>query len=343
MLDVLDELFADEEAWVVGGAVRDQRSTARSWTSTSPCASPSGRPEAGEARRRSAVPALGTAWRVAGRAGRRPHGRLHAAAGVDRGRPRQARLHDQRDCRARRQRRVPSTRTTASATSPRSRHPRAAGRRLRGRPAAAAARGAARGRARLPDRPGDRGADPPSRGARHRAGGRADPRRAAAALGRRLPAPRRARPAGAARRPDRRPARPLGLARLPAGGRLRRRASPPPRLERAAPLRRCAAAGRAARAGRARDPPLPPRDRAVGARGARLRRRFRARAGRRGGARDDPAEPLLRGDELDLPPGPEIGRLLAEIEEERAAGTIATREEALDYARRHAGSVREDG
>jgi tRNA nucleotidyltransferase/poly(A) polymerase len=58
---------------------------------------------------------------------------------------------------------------------------------------------------------------------------------------------------------------------------------------------------------------------------------------------NDPAGPLLRGDELDLPPGPEIGRLLAEIEEERAAGTIATREEALDYARRHAGAVREDG
>jgi hypothetical protein len=58
---------------------------------------------------------------------------------------------------------------------------------------------------------------------------------------------------------------------------------------------------------------------------------------------NDPAEPLLRGDELDLPPGPEIGRLLAEIEEERAAGTIATREEALDYARRNAGAIREDG
>jgi hypothetical protein len=59
--------------------------------------------------------------------------------------------------------------------------------------------------------------------------------------------------------------------------------------------------------------------------------------------RADPEEPLLRGDELGLPPGPEIGRLLAEIEEERAAGTIATKEEALDYARRHAGAVREDG
>jgi tRNA nucleotidyltransferase/poly(A) polymerase len=59
--------------------------------------------------------------------------------------------------------------------------------------------------------------------------------------------------------------------------------------------------------------------------------------------RDDPDEPLLRGDELDLSPGPEIGRLLAEIEEERAAGTIATKEEALEYARRHAGAIRQDG
>jgi tRNA nucleotidyltransferase/poly(A) polymerase len=59
--------------------------------------------------------------------------------------------------------------------------------------------------------------------------------------------------------------------------------------------------------------------------------------------RDEPAEPLLRGDELDLPPGPAIGRLLAEIEEERAAGTIATKEDALEYARRHAGAVRQDG
>jgi tRNA nucleotidyltransferase/poly(A) polymerase len=59
--------------------------------------------------------------------------------------------------------------------------------------------------------------------------------------------------------------------------------------------------------------------------------------------RNDPAEPLLRGDELGLPAGPQIGRLLAEIDEERAAGTIATKEEALDYARRRAGAVRQDG
>jgi Poly A polymerase head domain/Probable RNA and SrmB- binding site of polymerase A len=50
----------------------------------------------------------------------------------------------------------------------------------------------------------------------------------------------------------------------------------------------------------------------------------------------EPAEPLLRGDELGLRPGPEVGRLLARIEEERAAGTISTREEALELARREA-------
>jgi len=48
----------------------------------------------------------------------------------------------------------------------------------------------------------------------------------------------------------------------------------------------------------------------------------------------DPAEPLLRGDELGLAPGPEVGRLLELIAEERAAGTITTREEALELVRR---------
>jgi tRNA nucleotidyltransferase/poly(A) polymerase len=52
--------------------------------------------------------------------------------------------------------------------------------------------------------------------------------------------------------------------------------------------------------------------------------------------RREPDEPLVRGDELGLPPGPEIGRLLEEIEEERAAGTITTREEALELVRRRA-------
>ena len=51
---------------------------------------------------------------------------------------------------------------------------------------------------------------------------------------------------------------------------------------------------------------------------------------------DEPSEPLLRGDDLGLPPGPEIGRLLDRIEEERAAGTVSTREEALALVRREA-------
>jgi tRNA nucleotidyltransferase/poly(A) polymerase len=54
----------------------------------------------------------------------------------------------------------------------------------------------------------------------------------------------------------------------------------------------------------------------------------------------EPAEPLVRGDELGLPPGPEIGRLLDLIEEERAAGTISTREDALELARRETAAPR---
>lgn len=52
---------------------------------------------------------------------------------------------------------------------------------------------------------------------------------------------------------------------------------------------------------------------------------------------NEPAEPLLRGDELGIPPGPQVGRLLDLIDEERAAGTISTREEALELIRRESG------
>ena len=48
----------------------------------------------------------------------------------------------------------------------------------------------------------------------------------------------------------------------------------------------------------------------------------------------EPSEPLLRGDEVGVPPGPEVGRLLALVAEERAAGTIRTREEALQLVER---------
>jgi tRNA nucleotidyltransferase/poly(A) polymerase len=49
---------------------------------------------------------------------------------------------------------------------------------------------------------------------------------------------------------------------------------------------------------------------------------------------NDPPHPLVRGDELGLPPGPAIGEWLDRIAEERAAGTISTREEALELVRR---------
>jgi hypothetical protein len=58
---------------------------------------------------------------------------------------------------------------------------------------------------------------------------------------------------------------------------------------------------------------------------------------------EEPAEPLVRGDELGLAPDPLIGAILSEIAEERAAGTISTREEALDFARRRAREIRGDG
>ena len=52
----------------------------------------------------------------------------------------------------------------------------------------------------------------------------------------------------------------------------------------------------------------------------------------------DPGEPLLRGDELGVPEGPEVGRLLDLIAEERAVGAISTREQALELIKRELGS-----
>jgi putative nucleotidyltransferase with HDIG domain len=60
-----------------------------------------------------------------------------------------------------------------------------------------------------------------------------------------------------------------------------------------------------------------------------------------------PPPPLLRGDELTseagVEPGPEVGRVLAELEAARFAGEIATREDALRLARRLAGAPRAGG
>jgi len=52
---------------------------------------------------------------------------------------------------------------------------------------------------------------------------------------------------------------------------------------------------------------------------------------------NDPTEPLLRGEDvlaLGVEPGPEVGRLLDLVAEERAAGALTTREEALDLVQR---------
>jgi poly(A) polymerase len=50
-----------------------------------------------------------------------------------------------------------------------------------------------------------------------------------------------------------------------------------------------------------------------------------------------PAEPLIRGDELarelGIVPGPKLGELLAQLEEDRFAGAIATRDDAIARAR----------
>lgn len=48
----------------------------------------------------------------------------------------------------------------------------------------------------------------------------------------------------------------------------------------------------------------------------------------------EPDEPLLRGDQLGVSPNPLIGELLELVAEERAAGTISTREEALELVQR---------
>jgi tRNA nucleotidyltransferase/poly(A) polymerase len=44
--------------------------------------------------------------------------------------------------------------------------------------------------------------------------------------------------------------------------------------------------------------------------------------------RHGPPRPLLRGDELGLPPGPEVGRVLAELQEAQFAGEVASRADA---------------
>ena len=146
------------------------------------------------------------------------------------------------------------------------------------------------------------------------------------------------RPLGGSLRPPRE-GRPRRLARLPARRRLRREALRSPDLERAEAIREDAA-----RSMHARKTSLP---RAI----------FRFRKATEPwalsvlaflGATDlydavraaraaDPAQELLRGEDilaLGVQPGPEVGRLLDLVAEEQAAGTISTREQALELVQR---------
>jgi hypothetical protein len=52
----------------------------------------------------------------------------------------------------------------------------------------------------------------------------------------------------------------------------------------------------------------------------------------------EPTTPLLRGEdvlELGIEPGPRVGELLDLVAEERAVGTIATRDDALALVKAH--------
>ena len=132
---------------------------------------------------------------------------------------------------------------------------------------------------------------------------------------------------------------PDGHARLHAGRRLRRGA---PRASRSPTT----CAGSRARCSPPSAPPTARRGRSTASAAAPSRGRSRrspssarptSTTPSRAARAADPAEPLLRGDdvlELGVEPGPEVGRLLELVAEERAVGAIATREEALDLVRR---------
>ena len=350
MRDLVDELFAGEEAWVVGGAVRDHALGRPIVDLDVALRDPAARgAEVREAIRRRAVPALGAPRRLARRSRGRAHGRLHAAAG------RRSRTTSGPAT-------SPSTRIaervgTDETVDPFDGYGDLAARRIRSVKDSVfeddplrllrAVRGSRTSFARLQDGSRDRGARAPRRSSGDDACGERDPGRAAPALARRLPARSTLWGCWAARRRNRQTASTgwdsadyrlvavFGgeLRRLPVSNELRRLATALVRAERPQddpPL----------------DPSFPPGATEpwslealafVGASGLRARRSRRRR-------KAEPEEPLLRGDELGLPPGPEIGAP-ARADRGGAGGGYDRLEggSALDYARPAQGAVREDG
>ena len=203
------------------------------------------------------------------------------------------------------------------------------------RSAPAPACGALRGRARIRHGRAHRGPAPRVGGARDAAGRRADARRARTALADRLQPPRRRRPARGA---GRHVGRPVGRVRR-SGLQARRRRSA--RTSRDCRSRTSSSATRQRCAVRA-VPRIPRRARSIGSaatpsRGLSTLSHSSVRSSSWASSRRL-VSPILRlrssvVTSWVLEPGPEIGRILAVIEEERAAGTISTREEALALAR----------
>ena len=338
--------FAGEEAWVVGGAVRDELLGRELVDLDVACRDPERAARAlREALRRRAVPALGAARRLAGRA------RATAARSTSRRCP--GSIEDD----------LATRDFTINAIAARSRGGEPVDP-FDGRPTSSRAGCARSGRAssrttrcaccgpcgsrtssscgstRRPS--GSSSATPSSsRGRRASASSRSCVRLSAGGY-RRLDGLGLLEPLGGS---DRRPARPLGLARLPPRGGLRRRAPPVAGLERAcAASPRALRAGRAARAGRALDPPLPPGDRAVGARGARIPRRVGARA--RDRARREPtSRPSRCCAATSSTCRPARRSAACSPRSRRSAPRVRSPpgRRRSTYARRHAGAVREDG
>ena len=314
----------------MGGALRDELLGRLSSTSTWPAASRSARHAFARAGGR-AVPALRAARSLADRARGWKHRRLHAAAGsieddLEAATSRcampccsRAALVDPFDGQGDHRRRT--IRTSSEASSSRSSPP--------------AACSPPRRRARVPLRRRDGEARPQARRARVAAAGERT-RRAGAAVHGRLSAPGRARPARSARRLGAalRPGRPRGLAStgscapsglgsgLPSrGGSIatRGRCSPPRRH----PTDRCGRST-ASDAGRSRGRSTRSPSSAGPTCGPRSSRHVQRPGAAPAAGRRAPAW------------APEIGELLELIAEERAAGTIQTKEEALELVRRRA-------